>query len=59
MQSVNGAQSLNITSSFLSSARFALAISPYPVTVTVLLLSIYASLLSHKLDFSVEVLNLI
>ena len=44
---------------FISSARFALSLSPCPVIVIVLLTSTYASLLSHKLDFNIEVYNLI
>ena len=72
MQSVNGAQFLNITSLFLSSACFAanncatvLVASGFgsgpasPAIVIVLLTSIYASLESYKLDFNIVVLNLI
>ena len=59
MDLVNGAQFLNITPSFLSSARLAAALSPAPVIVIVPLVSIYASAWSHKLDLSIVLLNLI
>ena len=45
MQSVNGAQFLNITHLFFSSACLAAASSPSPVIVIVPLTSVYASLL--------------
>ena len=41
---VNGAQSLNATPLFLSSARLAASLSPYPVIVIFPLTWIYASL---------------
>ena len=43
MHLVNGAQFLNITPLFLSSARLAAASSPAPVIVIVPLTSMYAS----------------
>ena len=59
MQSVNGAQFLKITSVSLSSALFPASSVPAPVIVVVPLTSMYVSLQSHKLDFNVEVSNLI
>ena len=44
MQSVNGAQFLNLTPLFLSSNRFAASSTPAPVIVIVPLTSMYASL---------------
>ena len=44
MQSVNGAQFLNITPLFLSFNPFAASFAPAPVIVTVPLTSMYASL---------------
>ena len=44
MHSVNGAQLLNITPLFISSARFALSSAPAPSIVIVSLTSMYASL---------------
>ena len=44
MQSVNGAQFLNITPFSLSSARFASSLIPSPVIVIIPLTSMYASL---------------
>ena len=59
IQLVNGGQFLNATPLSLSSARQAAALSPAPVIVIFPLTRIYASLQSHKLDFSIAVLNLI
>ena len=59
MQLVNGAQYLNATTLSLSSACLAAALSPAPVIVIFPLTRIYASLSSHKLDFSIVVLNLV
>ena len=57
MQSVNGAQFLNITfllALFASTLAAAVLLTDiFPLT------SIYASLQSHKLDLNVDVLNLI
>ena len=58
MHLVDGAQFLNITPLFLSSAHVAVASSPAPVIVIVPLTSIYESAQSHKLDLSIVVLNL-
>ena len=44
MQSVNGAQFLNITALFPSSNRFAAKSAPAPVVVIVPLATMYASL---------------
>ena len=44
MQSINGAQFLNITLLLLSSARFAASSAPAPVIVIVPLTCMYASL---------------
>ena len=59
MQSVNGAQFLNITHLFLPSNLFAASSAPTPVIVIVPLTSMYVSQQSHKLDLTIEVLNLI
>ena len=59
MQSVNDAQYLNITPLFLSSNRLATSSFPALVIVIVPLKSIYALILSHKLDLNIEVLNII
>ena len=59
MQSVHGAQFLNIIPFCLSSAHFTASSVPAPAILTISLTSIYASLLSQKLEFSIEVLNLI
>ena len=56
MHLVNGAQFLNVTPLFLSSACFTAASTPAPVIVIVPLTSIYES---PKLDLSIVVLNLI
>ena len=54
MQSVNGRQFVNTTSILLFSLPAATS-----ATVIVQLTSIYGSLSSHKLDFNIEVSNLI
>ena len=54
MQSVNGRQFVNTTSILLFSLPVATS-----ATVIVQLTSIYGSLSSHKLDFNIEVSNLI
>ena len=59
MYLVNGAQFLNITPLFLLSNYFAASSFSAPVTVILPLTSINASALSHKLDLSIVVLNLI
>ena len=59
MHLVNGAQFLNITLLFLSSNRFTASLSPASVIVMVPFTSMYASVYSHKLDFSIVFLNLI
>ena len=59
MQSVNGAQFLNIPLLFLSSNRFATSSAAAPVIAIVPITSMYASLQSHKLHINIEVLNLI
>ena len=56
MQLVKGVHFLNIAFLFL---LFGAAAVPVVLTVIVPLTSIYASLQSHKLDFSIVVLNLI
>ena len=59
MRFANGAQFLNITPLFVLSARLAAAAYPAPAIFIVPLISIYESAQSHKLDFSIVVLNLI
>ena len=59
MQSVNGAQFLNITSLFILHNHFALSSAHATVIVTAPLNIIYASLQSHTRDFSIAVSNLI
>ena len=54
MQSMNGAQFLNIIPLFLSPNRFAAPSVPVPVMVTVTLTSVYASLESDKLDLTLK-----
>ena len=58
LQLINGAQFLNITPLFPSSYCLFAAVSPASVIFVLPLTSIYASLQSHKLDFSIAVLNL-
>ena len=58
MQSVNGAEFLNITPLFLSSIRFAASSASAPVIVIVPLTSKYGLLSLHKHDFNNEILNL-
>ena len=52
MQSVNGAQFLNITPLFLSSNRLAALSAPAPVIVIVPFTSMYTSLESHKMTLT-------
>ena len=59
MQSVNFAQILDGTCIFLSSACIPATQAPFPVIVIGSFTSMYTSLLSRRLDFSIEVLNLI
>ena len=59
MHLVNDTQFLNFTLWFLSSARLVGASSPAPVIVIASLTSMHASEISHKIDLSIVVLNLI
>ena len=59
MHLVNGAQSLNVTPLFLSSACLAATLSPAPVIVIVPFTSMYESAKSHRFHLSIVVFNLI
>ena len=59
MQSMDGAQSLNITPLFLFSNRFVASSALAPSNVIDPLTSMEASLYSHKIDLKIEVLILI
>ena len=59
MQSMNGAQFLNIIPLFLLSVCFAALSAPSQLIVMVPLPSTYASSQSHKLEFNIENLKLI
>ena len=59
MHLVNGAQFLNVAPLSLSSTRLTAPSSPALVIVILPLTSMHASAQSHKLDLSIEVLNVI
>ena len=59
MQSTNGAKFLNVSSLFLLSAFLTFACASFPVIVKVLFSSVFASLHSQMLEFSIVVLKLI
>ena len=59
MHLLNGAQSLNVTPFFLSSAHLAAASSLVPVIVIAPFTSMYESAQSHRFYLSIVVLNLI